>query len=69
MAVWPGRPNAMTVVGTASGANPISIIVFCHRGIGLNASLTGYGDSIVLKGSVLRFEGAAAYFDKITLRD
>ena len=38
-----GRPKAMRAVGMANGANPISIIVPCHRVIGANASLTGYG--------------------------
>lgn len=58
LAVQLGRPKAMRAVGMANGANPISIIVPCHRVIGANASLTGYGGGIERKRWLLRHEGA-----------
>ncbi len=51
-----GRPKAVRAVGAANGANPISIIVPCHRVIGSNASLTGYGGGIERKRWLLRHE-------------
>ncbi len=59
LAVRLGRPKAMRAVGAANGANPISIIVPCHRVIGANAALTGYGGGIGRKRWLLRHEGAA----------
>jgi methylated-DNA-[protein]-cysteine S-methyltransferase len=53
-----GRPKAMRAVGMANGANPISIIVPCHRVIGADATLTGYGGGIDRKRWLLRHEGA-----------
>ena len=53
-----GRPKAMRAVGMANGSNPISIIVPCHRVIGANAALTGYGGGIERKRWLLRHEGA-----------
>jgi methylated-DNA-[protein]-cysteine S-methyltransferase len=58
LAVKLGRPKAMRAVGMANGANPISVIVPCHRVIGANASLTGYGGGIERKRWLLRHEGA-----------
>ena len=53
-----GRPKAMRAVGMANGANPVSLIVPCHRVIGADASLTGYGGGIERKRWLLRHEGA-----------
>jgi methylated-DNA-[protein]-cysteine S-methyltransferase len=53
-----GRPKAMRAVGMANGSNPISIVVPCHRVIGANASLTGYGGGLDRKRWLLRHEGA-----------
>ena len=53
-----GRPKAMRAVGMANGANPVSIIVPCHRVIGANESLTGYGGGLERKRWLLRHEGA-----------
>ncbi len=53
-----GRPKAMRAVGMANGSNPVSIIVPCHRVIGANASLTGYGSGLERKRWLLRHEGA-----------
>ncbi len=55
-----GRPDASRAVGQANGANPISSVVPCHRVIGSNASLTGYGGGIARKQWLLRHEGFAA---------
>jgi methylated-DNA-[protein]-cysteine S-methyltransferase len=46
-------------VGAANGANPISVVVPCHRVIGSDGSLTGYGGGIERKRWLLRHEGAA----------
>jgi methylated-DNA-[protein]-cysteine S-methyltransferase len=53
-----GRPNAVRAVGAANGSNPISIIVPCHRVIGSNGKLTGYGGGLPLKKRLLELEGA-----------
>jgi methylated-DNA-[protein]-cysteine S-methyltransferase len=58
LAVKLGRPKAMRAVGMANGSNPISIIVPCHRVIGANAKLTGYGGGLERKRWLLRHEGA-----------
>jgi methylated-DNA-[protein]-cysteine S-methyltransferase len=55
-----GKPKAMRAVGLANGANPISIVVPCHRVIGADGSLTGYGGGIDRKSWLLRHEGALA---------
>ena len=51
-----GRPNAVRAVGAANGANPIPIIVPCHRVIGANGSLTGFGGGLDVKRSLLDLE-------------
>lgn len=51
-----GSPTASRAVGFANGRNPISIIVPCHRVIGSNGSLTGYGGGIDRKKSLLELE-------------
>jgi methylated-DNA-[protein]-cysteine S-methyltransferase len=60
IAVALGRPKAMRAVGMANGANPVGLIVPCHRVIGADASLTGYGGGIERKRWLLRHEGALA---------
>ncbi|MDB2387459.1 methylated-DNA--[protein]-cysteine S-methyltransferase [Shewanella sp.] len=52
-----GRPKAVRAVGTANGANPIAIIVPCHRVIGKNGTLTGYAYGLALKQKLLHLEG------------
>lgn len=54
-----GRPKAMRAVGLANGANPISIVVPCHRVIGADQSLTGYGGGLERKRWLLAHEKAA----------
>lgn len=51
-----GAPKASRAVGLANGRNPISIIVPCHRVIGSNGSLTGYGGGIDRKRALLELE-------------
>ncbi len=53
-----GNKNAMRAVGLANGKNPISIVVPCHRVIGADGSLTGYGGGLHRKQWLLRHEGA-----------
>ena len=54
-----GRPAASRAVGAANGRNPIAIIVPCHRVIGANGTLTGYGGGLPTKRWLLAHEGAA----------
>jgi methylated-DNA-[protein]-cysteine S-methyltransferase len=51
-----GRPTAVRAVGHANGDNPISVVVPCHRVIGTNGSLTGYGGGIERKRWLLAHE-------------
>lgn len=53
-----GRPDAVRAVGAANGANPLPIIVPCHRVIGADGSLTGFGGGLPLKRHLLTLEGA-----------
>jgi methylated-DNA-[protein]-cysteine S-methyltransferase len=56
LAIRLGRPAATRAVGLANGANPIAIVNPCHRVIGANASLTGYGGGLVRKRWLLLHE-------------
>ena len=51
------NPKAVRAVGTANGANPVSIIVPCHRVIGKDGSLTGFGGGLEIKKKLLQHEG------------
>lgn len=51
-----GRPSAVRAVGLANGANPIAIVVPCHRVIGSDGSLTGYGGGLTRKRWLLDHE-------------
>jgi methylated-DNA-[protein]-cysteine S-methyltransferase len=53
-----GRPNAFRAVGQANHDNPIAIVVPCHRVLGANGTLTGYGGGLSTKEKLLRLEGA-----------
>ena len=55
-----GHPTAARAVGAANGANPIALIVPCHRVIGANGSLTGYGGGLPLKRKLLEHEARVA---------
>ena len=52
-----GRSAAVRAVGAANGANPVAIIVPCHRVIGSNGTLTGYGGGLPTKAWLLALEG------------
>jgi methylated-DNA-[protein]-cysteine S-methyltransferase len=52
-----GRPRAVRAVGLANGANPIGVVVPCHRVIGADRSLTGYGGGLPRKRWLLEHEG------------
>ncbi len=51
-----GKPHASRAVGSANGKNPIAIIIPCHRVIGSDGSLTGYGGGLWRKEWLLRLE-------------
>ncbi len=51
-----GRPNAVRAVGAAVGRNPVALIVPCHRVVGSNGSLTGYGGGLERKVALLVLE-------------
>jgi methylated-DNA-[protein]-cysteine S-methyltransferase len=53
-----GRPSASRAVGLANGRNPVAIIVPCHRVIGADGSLTGYGGGLTRKAWLLEHEAA-----------
>lgn len=56
-----GLPSAVRAVGAANGANPVALIVPCHRVIGSNGSLTGYGGGLERKRWLLQHEGAVMF--------
>ena len=51
-----GNPNAVRAVGSANGRNPVAIIIPCHRVIGSNGSLTGFGGGMACKKQLLDLE-------------
>ena len=53
-----GRPKAVRAVGRANGKNPVSLVLPCHRVIGANGTLVGYGGGLERKAWLLRHEGA-----------
>ena len=57
-----GRPGAARAVGRANSANPIPIVVPCHRVIGSDGSLTGFGGGLDAKSRLLELEGLALPF-------
>lgn len=54
-----GRPRAVRAVGAANGANPIPIVIPCHRVIGADGRLTGFGGGLPVKRRLLELEGAS----------
>ena len=56
-----GRPKGSRAVGMAVGSNPIAIVIPCHRVIGANGSLTGFGGGLDRKVALLRLEGITAF--------
>lgn len=55
-----GRPRAVRAVGLANGRNPVSIVVPCHRVVGADGSLTGYGGGLAAKQWLLDHEAGQA---------
>jgi|SRR5579862_4307337 len=53
-----GEPHLARAVGAATGANPIPILIPCHRVIGADGSMTGYGGGLKMKVRLLQHEGA-----------
>ena len=53
-----GQPEASRAVGAANGQNPIPVIIPCHRVIGADGSLTGFGGGLPIKRKLLALEGA-----------
>ena len=51
-----GKPTAMRAVGAANGRNPLPIVLPCHRVIGADGSLTGYGNGLPMKEYLLNLE-------------
>lgn len=58
LAVALGNPSATRAVGAANGRNPLPIVLPCHRVIGADGSLTGFGGGLPTKETLLRLEGA-----------
>ncbi|MCP4362119.1 MAG: methylated-DNA--[protein]-cysteine S-methyltransferase [Chloroflexi bacterium] len=52
-----GKPKASRAVGVANGRNPLPIVIPCHRVIGSDGSLTGYGGGVEIKEALLNLEG------------
>lgn len=57
------NPRGVRAVGLANGKNPVGIVVPCHRVIGANGTLTGYGGGVDRKRWLLRHEGCATFRD------
>ncbi|HEY2544459.1 MAG TPA: methylated-DNA--[protein]-cysteine S-methyltransferase, partial [Candidatus Acidoferrum sp.] len=57
-----GKPEASRAVGLANGSNPIPIIIPCHRVIGSNGDLTGFGGGLPLKKRLLALESRQRSF-------
>jgi len=60
VAVAVGQPRAVRAVGAANGANPLPIVIPCHRVIGSSGGLHGYGGGLDVKANLLELEGCAA---------
>ena len=61
LAALVGRPRAARAVGTVMNRNPIPIVLPCHRIVGANGSLTGYGGGLPAKRLLLELEGATLF--------
>ncbi len=56
-----GKPRAIRAIGAANGSNPIPIVIPCHRVIGSDGKLTGYGGGLPVKEALLELEGARLF--------
>ena len=61
LARWVGNPKASRAVGAANGQNPIPIVIPCHRVIGANGTLTGFGGGLPIKKALLELEIGRAH--------
>ncbi len=62
-------PTSSRAVGAANGANPIPVVIPCHRVIGADGLLTGYGGGLHRKEALLRLEGVPTERDQLSLFD
>jgi methylated-DNA-[protein]-cysteine S-methyltransferase len=62
-----GRPRASRAVGAANGRNPIPIVVPCHRVVGSNGALTGFGGGLSIKRRLLELEAESSWYGKRSL--
>jgi methylated-DNA-[protein]-cysteine S-methyltransferase len=60
-----GRPKAVRAVGAANGRNPLPIIIPCHRVVGSNGALTGFGGGLPTKEALLRLEMEHSQFPHV----
>lgn len=60
-----GKPQAMRAVGAANGRNPIPVIIPCHRVIGSNGKLTGFGGGLPTKEALLKLEQAEGFLVRL----
>ena len=58
LAIQAKRPHAYRAAGAACALNPIPLIIPCHRAVGRNGSLTGFGGGLAMKEALLKLEGA-----------
>lgn len=58
LAAQAGRPRAVRAAGAACALNPVPLIIPCHRAVGSNGSLTGFGGGLAMKEALLTMEGA-----------
>lgn len=65
LAAMLGRPGASRAVGAANGANPLPVVLPCHRVIGADGRLTGFGGGLPLKRWLLRHEGLQLDGDRV----
>ncbi len=63
-----GKPSACRAVGLANGQNPISLVIPCHRVIGSNGKLTGYGGGLERKKWLLEHERGALYDGQASMK-
>jgi methylated-DNA-[protein]-cysteine S-methyltransferase len=61
-----GRPKASRAVGAANGLNPIPIVIPCHRVIGSNGKMTGYGGGVPIKEALLKLENATEFTHSVS---
>jgi AraC family transcriptional regulator of adaptative response/methylated-DNA-[protein]-cysteine methyltransferase len=69
VAKWAGSPGAFRATGAAIGANPISLLIPCHRAIAKDGRLTGYHWGLARKAAMLGREAVAAYAEKAARGD